>query len=56
MLSPEGGVDHIKEAKEGFPKVVVPSADLGSKETVSQDDPAQRPCKQAGRSVVVLRN
>lgn len=56
MLSPELGVNLIKEAKEAFPKVVVPSTDLGEKETVSQGEPAQRPYAQAGRSVVILRN
>lgn len=56
MLSPELGADLIKEAKEAFPRVVVPSTDLGKKETVSQGEPAQRPYAQAGRSVVILRN
>lgn len=55
-MSQEQGADLLRDAKKVLPKETVQNVDVENKERVSQEEPAQRPSTQAGRSVLVLRN
>lgn len=54
MGEPEWKFDLPREVKEVFPKEVVQSADLETKESVFTGRTCSEPCTQAGRSVVIF--